>query len=83
MPEAAQQVPSQIDQMRSMYRPVESQQRGPAPRDNLPTTIAAFGGFRPAEGSSTTATQAPQQQRSEYKPVNIRTGGLASLRRSK
>ena len=83
IPEAAQQVPSQIDQMRSMYRPVESETRGPAPRDNLPTTIAAFGGFRPAEGGSATATRAPQQQPSEYKPVNIRTGGLASLRRSR
>jgi hypothetical protein len=81
--EAAQQVPSQIDQMRSMYRPVESQQRGPAPRDNLPTTIAAFGGFRPTEGGSATATQAAQQQPGAFKPVNIRTGGLASLRRSK
>jgi hypothetical protein len=57
--------------------------RGPAPRDLAPASVASSGSFRPAEVGSTTATQAPQQQQPAggFKPVNIRTGGLASLRR--
>ena len=56
--------------------------RGPAPRDLTPTTVATSGSFRPVEtGSATarTATEAPAP--GTFKPVNIRTGGLASLRR--
>ena len=82
-PQVAPQAPSQIDIMRNMYRPVESETRGPAPRDNVPTSVSTLGSFRPTEGGSATATQAQQQQPSDYKPVNIRTGGLASLRRSR
>jgi len=66
------------------YQPVESQQRGPAPRTNVPATTASMGTFRPVEASIATPTStAPARRPDEYKPVNIRTGGLASLRRSK
>lgn len=79
-----EQAPSQADIMRNIYRPVESETRGPAPRDNVPTSVATLGSFRPVEGGSATATQAQQQQPpGAYKPVNIRTGGLATLRRSR
>lgn len=64
------------------YQPVESQQRGPAPRANVPATTAALGSFRPVEASTATPTSVATVRRpDEYKPVNIRTGGLASLRR--
>jgi hypothetical protein len=64
------------------YQPVESQQRGPAPRTNVPATTASMGTFRPVEASTATPTSVATARRpDEYKPVNIRTGGLASLRR--
>jgi hypothetical protein len=64
------------------YQPVESQQRGPAPRTNIPATTASMGTFRPVEASTATPTSVATARRpDEYKPVNIRTGGLASLRR--
>lgn len=64
------------------YQPVESQQRGPAPRTNVPATTSSMGTFRPVEASTATPTSvAPARRPDEYKPVNIRTGGLASLRR--
>ena len=66
----------------SPYQPVESQQRGPAPRANVPATTATMGTFRPVEASSATpATVAAAKRPEEYRPVNIRTGGLATLRR--
>ena len=66
----------------SPYQPVESQQRGPAPRTNVPATTAALGSFRPVEASTETPTTVATARRpEEYKPVNIRTGGLATLRR--
>jgi hypothetical protein len=65
------------------YQPVESQQRGPAPRTNVPATTSSMGTFRPVEASTATPTSVATARRpEEYKPVNIRTGGLASLRRS-
>jgi hypothetical protein len=64
------------------YQPVESQQRGPAPRTNVPATTSSMGTFRPVEASTATPTSVATARRpEEYKPVNIRTGGLASLRR--
>jgi hypothetical protein len=64
------------------YQPVESQQRGPAPRTNVPATTSSMGTFRPVEASTATPTSVATARRpDEYKPVNIRTGGLASLRR--
>jgi len=55
--------------------------RGPAPRDLTPTSVATSGSFRPAETGSTTARPAAEPAPGTFKPVNIRTGGLASLRR--
>lgn len=55
--------------------------RGPAPRDLTPTSVATSGSFRPAEPGSTTATTAAEPAPGTFKPVNIRTGGLATLRR--
>jgi len=64
------------------YQPVESQQRGPAPRTNIPATSASMGSFRPVEASTATPSSVATARRpDEYRPVNIRTGGLASLRR--
>jgi hypothetical protein len=41
-----------------------------------------MGTFRPVESSSTTpASVAAARPAEEYRPVNIRTGGLATLRR--
>jgi hypothetical protein len=55
--------------------------RGPAPRDLAPASVASSGSFRPAETGSTTAVTAAPTAPGAFKPVNIRTGGLASLRR--
>jgi hypothetical protein len=55
--------------------------RGPAPRDLAPASVATTGSFRPAEAGSTTARTAEPAAPGMFKPVNIRTGGLASLRR--
>jgi hypothetical protein len=55
--------------------------RGPAPRDLAPASIASSGSFRPAETGSATARTAEPAAPGMFKPVNIRTGGLASLRR--
>jgi hypothetical protein len=55
--------------------------RGPAPRDLAPASVASTGSFRPAETGSTTARTAEPAAPGMFKPVNIRTGGLASLRR--
>jgi hypothetical protein len=55
--------------------------RGPAPRDLAPASVASSGSFRPAETGSTTARTAAPAAPGMFKPVNIRTGGLASLRR--
>jgi hypothetical protein len=55
--------------------------RGPAPRDLAPASVASSGSFRPAETGSTTAGTAAPTAPGAFKPVNIRTGGLASLRR--
>jgi hypothetical protein len=55
--------------------------RGPAPRDIAPASVASSGSFRPAETGSTTARTAEPAAPGMFKPVNIRTGGLASLRR--
>jgi hypothetical protein len=67
----------------STYQPVEGgAQRGPAERGMVPATTASMGSFRPVEASSATPTSVATARRpDEYKPVNIRTGGLASLRR--
>jgi hypothetical protein len=69
----------------SPYQPVEGgPRRGPAERSIVPATTASMGTFRPIEASTATPTStAPARRPDEYKPVNIRTGGLASLRRSK
>jgi hypothetical protein len=57
--------------------------RGPAPRDIVPASVATAGSFRPAENASPVAQVATNQTTpGTFKPVNIRTGGLASLRRS-
>lgn len=65
------------------YRPSEDV-RGPAPRDLAPTSVTTGGSFRPVETASPTArTAAPTTPAGGFKPVNIRTGGLATLRRSK
>jgi hypothetical protein len=68
----------------SPYQPVEGgPRRGPAERGMVPATTASMGTFRPIEASSATPTTTATARRpEEYKPVNIRTGGLASLRRS-
>jgi len=67
----------------SPYQPVEGgAQRGPAERGMVPATTASMGSFRPVEASSATPTSTAMARRpDEYRPVNIRTGGLASLRR--
>ena len=67
----------------SPYQPVEGgPRRGPAERSMVPATTAALGSFRPVEASTATPTSVATVRRpDEYKPVNIRTGGLASLRR--
>jgi hypothetical protein len=63
------------------YNPIQDS-RGPAPRDIAPASVATGGSFRPAEQASPVATTAAvPQQPGAFKPVNIRTGGLASLRR--
>jgi hypothetical protein len=62
------------------YAPV-TDARGPAPRDLAPASVATTGSFRPAEAGSTTARTAEPAAPGMFKPVNIRTGGLASLRR--
>ena len=63
------------------YRP-SADARGPAPRDLSPTSVTTAGSFRPAETGSPTARTATQEvPAGGFKPVNIRTGGLASLRR--
>ena len=56
--------------------------RGPAPRDIAPASVATSGSFRPTEVSRPTTTVAAPPAPGAFKPVNIRTGGLASLRRS-
>lgn len=68
----------------SPYQPVEGgPKRGPAERSIVPATTSALGSFRPVEASTATpAATAVARRPDEYKPVNIRTGGLASLRRS-
>ena len=67
----------------SPYQPIEGgPRRGPAERGMVPATTASMGSFRPVEASSATPTSVATARRpDEYKPVNIRTGGLASLRR--
>jgi hypothetical protein len=67
----------------SPYQPIEGgPRRGPAERGMVPATTASMGSFRPVEASSATPTTTATARRpEEYKPVNIRTGGLASLRR--
>jgi len=67
----------------SPYQPVEGgARRGPAERGLVPATTASLGTFRPVEASTATPTSTATMGRPEdYKPVNIRTGGLASLRR--
>jgi len=69
----------------SPYQPVEGgAPRGPAERGMVPATTASMGSFRPVEASTATPSSVATARRpDEYKPVNIRTGGLASLRRSK
>jgi hypothetical protein len=62
------------------YKPV-ADARGPAPRDIAPASVESSGSFRPAETGSTTARTAAPAAPGAFKPVNIRTGGLASLRR--
>lgn len=63
------------------YRPSEDV-RGPAPRDLSPTSVTTGGSFRPAEAASPMArTATSEAPAGGFKPVNIRTGGLASLRR--
>lgn len=65
------------------YRP-SADVRGPAPRDLSPTSVTTGGSFRPVETASPTArTAAPTTPAGGFKPVNIRTGGLATLRRTK
>jgi hypothetical protein len=64
------------------YNPIQDA-RGPAPRDIAPASVATSGSFRPAETPSATArTASTEPAAGAYRPVNIRTGGLASLRRS-
>jgi hypothetical protein len=67
----------------SPYQPIEGgPRRGPAERGMVPATTASMGTFRPVEASTATPTSTASARRpDEYKPVNIRTGGLASLRR--
>lgn len=63
------------------YRP-SADVRGPAPRDLAPTSVSTGGSFKPVEAASPTArTASSEAPAGGYKPVNIRTGGLASLRR--
>jgi hypothetical protein len=67
----------------SPYQPIEGgPRRGPAERSMVPATTSSMGTFRPVEASTATPTSVATARRpDEYKPVNIRTGGLASLRR--
>jgi hypothetical protein len=67
----------------SPYQPIEGgPRRGPAERSMVPATTASMGTFRPVEASTATPTSVATARRpEEYKPVNIRTGGLATLRR--
>lgn len=69
----------------SPYQPIEGgPRRGPAERSMVPATTATMGTFRPVEASTATpASIAAARRPEEYKPVNIRTGGLATLRRSR
>jgi hypothetical protein len=63
------------------YKPV-ADARGPAPRDLAPASVASSGTYRTAEAPSANArTSTTEPIPGAYKPVNIRTGGLASLRR--
>jgi hypothetical protein len=63
------------------YNPIQDA-RGPAPRDIAPASVATSGTFRTAEAPSTAArTATAEPVAGAFKPVNIRTGGLASLRR--
>jgi hypothetical protein len=56
--------------------------RGPAPRDIAPASVATSGSYTPTEvARPTTTTTAAPPAPGVFKPVNIRTGGLASLRR--
>jgi hypothetical protein len=95
MPYAPQDVRPEIDTRPQPIMPVSSNPqiaqplryapsqdaRGPAPRDLAPASVASSGSFRPAETGSTTAGTAAPTAPGAFKPVNIRTGGLASLRR--
>ena len=67
----------------SPYQPVEGgPRRGPAERSMVPATTATMGTFRPVEASNVASNNVAEVRRpEEYKPVNIRTGGLATLRR--
>jgi len=67
----------------SPYQPIEGgPRRGPAERSMVPATTATMGTFRPVEASSGTPSSVATAKRpDEYRPVNIRTGGLATLRR--
>ena len=70
-----------MNNIRLRYNPIQDS-RGPAPRDIAPASVATGGSFKPAEQASPVATTATTpQQPGAFKPVNIRTGGLASLRR--
>ena len=64
----------------TMYTP-SYDVRGPAPRDIAPASVETGGSYRPAEAGSTMARTATEPTPGAFKPVNIRTGGLASLRR--
>jgi hypothetical protein len=56
--------------------------RGPAPRDIAPASVATSGSYRPIGDINPAATTAAAPAApGAFKPVNIRTGGLASLRR--
>jgi hypothetical protein len=95
MPYAPQDVRPEVDTRPQPIMPVSSNPqvaqplryapsqdaRGPAPRDLAPASVASSGSFRPAETGSTTARTAEPAAPGMFKPVNIRTGGLASLRR--
>jgi len=67
----------------SPYQPIEGgPRRGPAERSMIPATTASLGSFRPVEASNVASNNVAEVRRpEEYKPVNIRTGGLATLRR--
>jgi hypothetical protein len=56
--------------------------RGPAPRDIAPASVATSGSYRPiGDINPASTTAAAPAAPGAFKPVNIRTGGLASLRR--